>query len=77
MPKIISYTEKFKEKIINDKVWQIIVIYFEDGVKEFDVVSFNKSDAEEMAKEPISRKKRVDTFNNEKEAVEFLERLSN
>lgn len=64
-----------KETVINDKIWQIIS-FLEDGTEKFDVVYFNKSDAEEMAKELISSKKRVETFKDIEEAIKFLEELS-
>lgn len=62
-----------KEKIVGDKVWQII-LFSEDGKEKFDVVYFNKSDANEMANEVISSKKTTKAFEDLKEAVKFLEK---
>lgn len=64
-----------KEKLIGDKVWQIIS-YYEDELRKFDVVYYYKSDADIMAKELISSKKIVKTFKDNKKADEFLEKLT-
>ena len=64
------------EKItIGDKIWEIIS-YLEDNLKKFDVVCYSKFDTDKIAKELISSKERVKTFEDIKEAKKFLERLT-
>ena len=59
---------------IGDKIWEIIS-YSEDNLKKFDVVCYSKFDADKMAKELISGKERVKTFEDIKEAIKFLQGL--
>lgn len=60
------------KRIVGNKIWEIKVC-----PKEFDVVCYNKSDADIIAKELISSKKRVKTFDDIEKASRFLEQLSN
>ena len=63
-----------KERVINDKVWQIIS-FFENGVEKFDVVYFDQLNVDEMKKELISSKKNFKTFESIEEALKFLKEL--
>jgi len=63
-----------KKITVGDKIWEIIS-YLEDNLKKFDVVCYSKFDADEIAKELISSKKRIKTFNNIGGAMKFLEKL--
>ncbi len=60
------------KKIIGNNTWKIVP-FGDNGRIIFGVFCYDKSDTEEMAKELISSKKRVGTFDNMKEAVDFLE----
>lgn len=59
------------KRTVGSKIWEIKVC-----PKEFDVVCYNKSDADIIAKELISSKKRVKTFDDIEKASRFLEQLS-
>jgi len=61
-----------KERVINNKVWQIIS-FLDDSKENFDVVFFDKSNAEKMVEEIISSKKIIKTYDNLEEALKFLE----
>jgi hypothetical protein len=60
-----------KQRIVNDRVWQIIA-YNENDTEKFDVVYFNKSDADKMATELISSKETIETFEDMEKATKFL-----
>ena len=64
-----------KKITVGDKIWEIIS-YLEDNLKKFDVVCYSKFDADKMAKELISSKETVKTFEDIKEAIKFLEGLT-
>jgi len=62
------------KKTVGDKIWEFR--YDPDGnSKKFGVFCYNKFDADKIAKELISSKKRIKTFNNIGEAMKFLEKL--
>lgn len=76
-------TEKIKEiklletkKISGNKVYEIQHDKSDGGIIKFNIFSYDKSVVDQIAKELISSKKRVETFEDIEKAVEFLERLT-
>lgn len=62
------------KKIINNKIWEIRISK-KNSFYEFDVVYYNKFNADKIAKEMIPTNiKRVKTFEDIEKAVKFLER---